>query len=47
MLQIQVHDGICKKAAPYEVHDKLEFDNIVGRRGDCYVRSFIRVDEMR
>uniref|UniRef100_A0A5P9NW35 NADH dehydrogenase [ubiquinone] iron-sulfur protein 2 n=1 Tax=Coleochaete scutata TaxID=3125 RepID=A0A5P9NW35_COLSC len=36
-----------RKATPYEVYDKLEFDIPVGTRGDCYDRYCIRVEEMR
>jgi len=36
-----------RKAAPYDVYDKLDFDIPVGTRGDCYDRYCIRVEEMR
>ena len=36
-----------RKSQPYEVYDKLDFDVPVGRRGDCYDRYLIRVEEMR
>jgi NADH dehydrogenase (ubiquinone) Fe-S protein 2 len=36
-----------RKSEPYEVYDKLEFDIPVGKRGDCYDRYLIRVEEMR
>jgi NADH-quinone oxidoreductase subunit D len=35
-----------RKAAPYEVYDKMEFDVPVGKHGDCYDRYLIRVEEM-
>lgn len=42
--------GVCwdlRKASPYDVYDRLEFDVPVGTRGDCYDRYCIRVEEMR
>jgi len=36
-----------RKASPYDVYDKLEFDIPVGTRGDCFDRYCIRVEEMR
>jgi NADH dehydrogenase (ubiquinone) Fe-S protein 2 len=36
-----------RKATPYDVYDKLDFDIPVGTRGDCYDRYCIRVEEMR
>jgi NADH dehydrogenase (ubiquinone) Fe-S protein 2 len=42
--------GVCwdlRKASPYDVYDKMEFDVPVGTRGDCYDRYCIRVEEMR
>lgn len=36
-----------RKAQPYEVYDKMEFDIPVGKNGDCYDRYLIRVEEMR
>jgi NADH dehydrogenase (ubiquinone) Fe-S protein 2 len=42
--------GVCwdlRKASPYDVYDKLDFDVPVGTRGDCYDRYCIRVEEMR
>ncbi len=36
-----------RKAAPYDVYEKLDFDIPVGTRGDCYDRYCIRVEEMR
>ena len=36
-----------RKAQPYETYDQLSFDVPVGRRGDCYDRYLLRVEEMR
>lgn len=36
-----------RKAQPYEVYDKLEFDIPTGTTGDCYDRYLVRVEEMR
>lgn len=36
-----------RKAQPYEVYDKMEFDIPVGKTGDCYARYLIRMEEMR
>ena len=36
-----------RKAQPYEVYDKLDFDVPVGLTGDCYARYLLRVEEMR
>lgn len=36
-----------RKAQPYEVYDRMEFDVPVGKVGDCYDRYLIRVVEMR
>ncbi len=36
-----------RKAQPYEVYDRLDFDIPVGKAGDCYDRYLIRVVEMR
>ncbi|MFZ2870696.1 NADH-quinone oxidoreductase subunit D [Zavarzinia sp.] len=36
-----------RKAQPYEVYDKMEFDVPVGRHGDCYDRFVLRFYEMR
>ncbi|KAG0554743.1 hypothetical protein KC19_12G114700 [Ceratodon purpureus] len=36
-----------RKASPYDVYDKMEFDVPVGSRGDCYDRYCVRVEEMR
>lgn len=42
--------GVCwdlRKASPYDVYDRMDFDVPVGTRGDCYDRYCIRVEEMR
>jgi len=36
-----------RKATPYDVYEKLDFDVPIGTRGDCYDRYCIRVEEMR
>jgi NADH-quinone oxidoreductase subunit D len=36
-----------RKAQPYDVYDKMDFDIPIGKNGDCYDRYLIRVAEMR
>ncbi|KAJ7237923.1 hypothetical protein O6H91_Y444100 [Diphasiastrum complanatum] len=36
-----------RKASPYDVYNRLDFDVPVGTRGDCYDRYCCRVEEMR
>ena len=36
-----------RKAQPYMVYDKMDFDIPVGRNGDCYDRYLVRVEETR
>lgn len=36
-----------RKAAPYEIYNKLNFDIPVGTNGDCFDRYLLRVEEMR
>jgi len=36
-----------RKAQPYEVYDRMDFDVIVGHNGDCYDRFMVRMEEMR
>ncbi len=39
------HD--IRKAAPYDVYDRLDFDIPVGKNGDCYDRWLVRLEEAR
>ncbi|MDZ4736353.1 MAG: NADH-quinone oxidoreductase subunit D [Rhodospirillaceae bacterium] len=36
-----------RKAQPYMVYDKMQFDIPVGKNGDCYDRYHVRMEEMR
>lgn len=36
-----------RKAQPYEVYDRMDFDIPVGKHGDCYDRYLVRMWEMR
>ena len=36
-----------RKAQPYEVYDRMEFDIPVGKNGDCWDRYLVRMLEMR
>lgn len=36
-----------RKARPYDVYDRMEFDIPIGRNGDCYDRFLVRIEEMR
>ena len=36
-----------RKAQPYDVYDKLQFNVPIGKTGDCYARYLVRVAEMR
>ena len=36
-----------RKAQPYDMYDRLEFDVPVGVHGDCYDRYLVRMQEMR
>ncbi len=36
-----------RRAQPYEVYDRMEFDIPVGTNGDCYDRFMVRVEEVR
>ena len=36
-----------RRARPYDVYDRLDFDVPVGGNGDCYDRYLVRVEEMR
>ncbi|MCB9929420.1 MAG: NADH-quinone oxidoreductase subunit D [Alphaproteobacteria bacterium] len=36
-----------RKAEPYDVYDRMDFDIPIGKNGDCYDRYLVRVEEMR
>ena len=36
-----------RKAQPYEVYDRMDFEIPVGTNGDCYDRFMVRVEEVR
>lgn len=36
-----------RKAEPYDVYDRMDFDIPIGRNGDCYDRYLVRLEEMR
>lgn len=36
-----------RKAQPYDVYDKMDFDIPIGKTGDCYDRYLVRIAEMR
>ena len=36
-----------RKAQPYDVYDRIDFDIPIGKNGDCYDRYLVRVEEMR
>jgi NADH-quinone oxidoreductase subunit D/NADH-quinone oxidoreductase subunit C/D len=36
-----------RKLYPYEVYDKLQFDEVLETGGDCYARYMVRMKEMR
>lgn len=35
-----------RKAAPYDVYDKMDFNIPIGKNGDCYDRYLVRIEEM-
>ena len=36
-----------RRAQPYDVYDRMDFDVPIGRNGDCYDRYLVRMEEMR
>jgi NADH-quinone oxidoreductase subunit D len=36
-----------RKAQPYDVYEKMEFDIPIGKNGDCWDRYLLRIEEMR
>lgn len=36
-----------RKAQPYDIYDKINFDIPIGKNGDCYDRYLVRIEEMR
>ena len=36
-----------RKAQPYDVYEKMDFDIPIGKTGDCYARFLVRMEEMR
>ena len=40
-------DYDVRKYAPYDAYDKVEFDIPIGKKGDCYDRYLVRMEEMR
>ena len=36
-----------RKAQPYDVYDRMDFDIPIGKTGDCYARYLVRFEEMR
>ncbi len=41
-----IHSDI-RKIFPYEVYDKVEFDEVIETDGDCFARYLVRIKEMR
>jgi NADH-quinone oxidoreductase subunit D len=40
-------DFDLRKNAPYLVYDRLDFDVVIGHKGDCYDRYLVRMEEIR
>ncbi len=36
-----------RKAQPYDVYDRMDFDIPVGKNGDCFDRYLVRIEELR
>ena len=36
-----------RRSQPYDAYDKVEFDIPVGKKGDCFDRYLVRIEEMR
>ena len=36
-----------RKSQPYEVYESIDFDIPIGKKGDCYDRYLVRIEEMR
>ena len=36
-----------RRAEPYGVYDSVDFDVVVGTKGDCWDRYYVRIEEMR
>jgi len=36
-----------RKAEPYDAYEKMDFDNPIGKNGDCYDRFLVRLEEIR
>ena len=36
-----------RKNQPYDVYDRMDFDVVIGKNGDCYDRYVLRFEEMR
>ncbi|MFZ5608928.1 MAG: NADH-quinone oxidoreductase subunit D [Pseudomonadota bacterium] len=36
-----------RKSQPYECYDRIDFDIVIGKHGDCYDRYILRMEEMR